>query len=129
MEGSTQEEEATPPPRQISASSPASVVSPITGSTSSTTSRSKTPTPATPESIRQSPRLQPKLKLTRRNPRTMQKHRINKLATTDFSKQALKRATLWYARESKKPDGLSSYEIAQKVKKEFNGVGPHAATI
>jgi hypothetical protein len=59
----------------------------------------------------------------------MQKHRINKLATTHFSKQALKRATLWYARESKKPDGLSSYEIAQKVKKEFNGVGPHAATI
>jgi hypothetical protein len=53
----------------------------------------------------------------------MQTHRINKLATTDFSKQALKRATLWYARESKKPDGLSLYEIAQKVKKEFNGMG------
>lgn len=47
----------------------------------------------------------------------------------DFSKQALKRATLWFARESKKPDGSSSYKIAEKVKKEFDGVGPHAATI
>ena len=59
----------------------------------------------------------------------MQKHRVNKLAASDFSKQALKRATLWFARESKKLNGLSSYEIAEKVKKEFDGVGPHAATI
>ena len=59
----------------------------------------------------------------------MQKHRVNKLAMLDFSKQALKRATLWYACKSKKPDGLSSYEIAEKVRKEFDGVGPHAATI
>ena len=36
---------------------------------------------------------------------------------------------MWYARKSKKPDGLSSYEIAEKVRKEFDGVGPHAATI
>ena len=59
----------------------------------------------------------------------MQKHRVNKLAMSDFSKQALKMVTLWYARKSKKPDGLSSYEIAEKVRKEFDGVGPHAATI
>ena len=59
----------------------------------------------------------------------MQKHRVNKLAMLDFSKQALKRATLWYACKSKKPDGLSSYEIAEKVRKEFDGVGLHAATI
>jgi hypothetical protein len=49
----------------------------------------------------------------------MQKH-----VTLDFSKQALKRVTLWYARESKKPDGSSSYKIAEKVRKEFDGVGP-----
>ncbi len=59
----------------------------------------------------------------------MQKHRVNKLAISDLSKQALKRATTWYAFESQKPNGLSSYQIVIKVKKEFDRVGPHAATI
>ncbi len=59
----------------------------------------------------------------------MQKHRVNKLAILDFSKQALKRATTWYAFKSQKPNGLSSYQIAIKVKKEFDGVGSHGATI
>ena len=105
MEGGTQEEEEVPPPCRICASSPASSVSPITGSSDSPSksTRSKTPTthastPTNPRS-RRSPRLKPKPKLTRRNPRAMQKHRVNKLAMLDFSKQALKRATLWYACE------------------------------
>jgi hypothetical protein len=59
----------------------------------------------------------------------MQKFRINKLAASDHAKRALKRATSWYAKELKKTGGLSSYQIAAKVKKEFDGVGPHAATI
>jgi hypothetical protein len=59
----------------------------------------------------------------------MQKARVNKLEQSDFAKRALKRATKWYAREVKKPGGLSSYEIAALVKKEYDGVGPHAATI
>ena len=135
MEGGTQEEEEAPPPCRICASSLALSVSPITGSSDSPSksTRSKTPTthastPTTPGS-RQLRRLKPKPKLTRRNSRVMQKHRVHMLAMSDFSKQALKRAKLWYARESKKPDGLSLYEIADKARKEFNGVGPHAATI
>jgi hypothetical protein len=59
----------------------------------------------------------------------MQKFRINKLAASDHAKRALKRATLWYAKETKKTGGLSSYQIEAKVKKEFDGVGPSNATI
>jgi hypothetical protein len=59
----------------------------------------------------------------------MQKFRINKLAASDHVKHAQKRATNWYAREKNKTGGLSSIQIEAKVKKEFNGVGPHAATI
>ena len=76
-----------------------------------------------------SPKLKPKPRLIRKSSRAMQKARVNKLEQSDFAKRALKRATKWYAREVKKPGGLSSYEIAALVKKEYDGVGPHAATI
>jgi hypothetical protein len=59
----------------------------------------------------------------------MQKAQVNKLAQSDFAKRALKRATKWYAREVKKEDGLSSYEISKHVKSEYDGIGPHPATI
>ncbi len=59
----------------------------------------------------------------------MQKAQVNKLAQSDFAKRALKRATKWYAREVKKEDGLSSYEILKRVKSEYDGIGPHPATI
>jgi hypothetical protein len=38
-------------------------------------------------------------------------------------------ATTWYAQEKDKPGGLLLLQIEKKVKKEFNGVGPHTATI
>ncbi len=59
----------------------------------------------------------------------MQNARGNKLAQSDFAKRALKRAIKWYAREVKKEDGLSSYEISKRVKSEYDGIGPHPATI
>ena len=54
---------------------------------------------------------------------------MNKLAMSDHSKCALKRATKWYAREQKIIGGLSSYQIEKKVKREFGGIGPCAMTI
>jgi hypothetical protein len=59
----------------------------------------------------------------------MHKFRINRLATSDHAKRALKRATKWYAEEKKKHEGLSLVQIAEKVKKQYDGVGPHHATI
>jgi len=59
----------------------------------------------------------------------MQKFPINKLAVLDHAKHALKRATTWNAKEKNKTGGLSSLQIEAKVKKEFDGVGPHTATI
>ena len=59
----------------------------------------------------------------------MQKFWINKLASLDHAKRAFKRATRWYAQEKDKPGGLSSRQIEAKVKREYDGVGPHAATI
>ena len=59
----------------------------------------------------------------------MQKVQVNKLAMSDFEKRALKTATRWYAREKNIPGGLSSYQIEKKVKQEYGGIGPHAATI
>ncbi len=41
----------------------------------------------------------------------------------------MKRPTKWYAREKNKPGGLSSYQIAEKVKKEYDSFRPHPATI
>jgi len=59
----------------------------------------------------------------------MQKFRVNKLAALDHAKRALKRATTWYAKEKNKTGGLLSLQIEAKVKKEFDGVRLHAATI
>jgi hypothetical protein len=96
--------------REIVLSSPLKTISPLTGDTGSTavvtaggnsTSQQPPSTPTTPGS-RQSPRLKPKLHLTWKNARAMQKHRVNKLATSDFVKRAFKRATSWYSREMKK---------------------------
>ncbi len=52
----------------------------------------------------------------------MQKVRVNKLAQSDFAKCTLKSKV-------DKPVGLSSYEIANRVKREYDGFGPHPATI
>ena len=108
MEGGTQEKEDDTPPQSTQRIIAGIICVPnywVIRSPSKNT-RSKTPTthastPTTP-GCRQLPRLKPKPKLTWRNPRAMQKHRVNKLATSDFSKQALKRATLWFAHKSKK---------------------------
>jgi hypothetical protein len=61
----------------------------------------------------------------------MQKWRVNKFDLSDHSKRAFKRATSWYNKEvqTKGKDGLSSYEVAKRVKVEFGGVGPSARTI
>ena len=86
-------------------------VSPLTETTTNTATTDSTPPPApasTPTSPRRSPRIQqkkPKQLLTRKNSRAMQKHRINKLALSDFTKRKFKRATSWYARELKKQMG------------------------
>ena len=71
-------------------------VSPLTGTTTNTATTDSTPPRApasTPTSPRRSPRIQqkkPKQLLTRKNSRAMQKHRINKLALSDFTKRAFK---------------------------------------
>ncbi len=51
----------------------------------------------------------------------MQKWRVNKFDLSDHSKRAFKRATSWYNKEvqTKGKDGLSSYEVAKRVKVEF----------
>jgi hypothetical protein len=72
---------------------------------------------------------QPKEKQIQKTARAMQKHCVNKLAKSEHMKSALKRASTWYTREQDKSDGLSSYEIARRVKKKFDGIGPHATTI
>jgi hypothetical protein len=61
----------------------------------------------------------------------MQKWRVNKFNFSEHSKHAFKRATSWYNQEvqTKGKDGLSSYEVAKRVKVEFGGVGPSARTI
>ncbi len=75
--------------REIDLSSPSKTVSPLTGDTStavvtaggdkSTSSSPPPSTPTTPGSRRSSPRLKqkPKLHVTRKNARAMQKHRVN----------------------------------------------------
>ena len=59
----------------------------------------------------------------------MQKFWINKLTASDHAKGALKRETTWYAKEKNKTGGLPLLQIEVKVKKEFDGIEPHAATI
>ena len=70
-----------------------------------------------------------KQKLMRKSTVGMQKFRINNLEASDHAKRALKRAMRWYAQEKDKPDGLSLRQIAKKVKKEYDGVGPSHNTI
>ena len=130
------------PPNIIdTATAATTTVSPLTTvrgdpSTQGTTTTPRTPprkltTPTTPTTLDSTRETQPKPKkrLIRKLAGGMQKFRINKLAASDHAKRALKRATSWYAKESKKTGGFLSYQIASKVKKEFDGVGTHAATI
>ncbi len=74
-------------------------------------------------------RPKPKQKLIRKSAGGMQKFWINKLAALDHAKHALKRATRWYAQEKDKPRGLSSRQIEEKVKNEYDGIGPCHTTI
>jgi hypothetical protein len=130
-----------PPDSIDTATAATTTVSPLTTvrgdpSTQGTTTTPRTPprtpttptTPTTPDGT-WATQPKPKQRLIRKSAGGMQKFRINKLAASDHAKRALKRATSWYAKELKKTGGLSSYQIAAKVKKEFDGVGPHAATI
>ena len=122
-----------PPPSVISASrSGKKSVSPLSSVFTGSTALSSPSTPGSTRLTQSSPRLakeKPKVKAIQRNSRAMQKVRVNKLATSDFAKRALKRTTKWYARERNIPGGLSSYQIEKKVKQEYSGVGPHATTI
>ena len=47
----------------------------------------------------------------------------------EHAKAAHKFATRWYANERGKPDGLSAALISEKVKKDWDGVGPSERTI
>ena len=72
----------------------------------------------------------PKPRQTRLTATAMQKWRVNKFDASEHKKRAFKRAMSWYGRELEKgSDGLSSYEISKKVKREFDGVGPAPRTI
>ncbi len=105
-------------------------MSPLTTAVTGGESPSPPSTPTT-SSGTQSTRSKPKPKLIRKNTRAKTKHRVNKLTLSDHAKHALKRATPWYAREKNIPGGggLPLYQIAKKVKREYDGVGPHPATI
>ena len=129
---------APPPPYVIdTVTAAATTVLPLTNQMSTvrggpsmpTTTPPRTPTtPTTPGGTRPTwPK--PKQRLIRKSAGGRQKFRINKLAASDHAKCALKIATNWYAKEKNKTGGLSSLQIEAKVKKEFDGVGPHAATI
>jgi hypothetical protein len=74
--------------------------------------------------------LKSKARQIRNTASGMQKWRVNKFDSSDHNKRAFKRATSWYDRELQKGKaGLSSYEIAKRVKLEFGGAGPSARTI
>ncbi len=112
-----------------------STVSPLTNQrtsanalTSQELSLSPPLTPPTPGGLLAT-RSKPKAKLIRKKSQAMQKVRINKLSKWDFAKRPVRRATKWYAREKNKPGRLLSYQIAEKVKKEYDSIGPHPATI
>ncbi len=113
----------------------ATTVSSLTTQTATVRGLPLTPTtPRTPRTLTtpgstQPTRPRPKQKLIRKLAGGMQKFWINKLAALDHARHALKRATKWYMQEKNKPGGLSLLQIEAKVKKEFNGVRPHAATI
>ncbi len=71
----------------------------------------------------------PKLRQIRNTASGIQKRQVNKFDATDHSKRVFKRATSWYKQELEKNDGLSSREIAKRVKLEFDDVGPSAKTL
>ena len=72
---------------------------------------------------------QPKVKRIRRTASAMQQDRMNALQKSNHYKEALKRATLEYAAESKKSNGKSAEKIASEVKLQHDGVGPNPRTI
>jgi len=72
---------------------------------------------------------QPKLKRVRRTASAMQLDRANTLLKRNHYKEAVKRATLEYAAESKNPAGKSASQIAAEIKLQHDGVGPDARTI
>jgi hypothetical protein len=106
------------PPNLINVPTAASTVSPmttaVTGGTSTNSPPSTPTTPGSTRSTRSTSRDEPKMKRIRRSSQAMQKVWINKLAMSDHSKRALKRATRWYAREKEITGGLSLYEIEKK---------------
>ena len=105
-----------------------SSLSPMTEPTTATTDASAAP--RTPEQDDAAIQLKPKRKQIRHTASGMQQRRVNKYDVDDHSKKAFKRATSWYQNEvGKKSKGLSSREIAEKVKVEFDGVGPSATTL
>jgi hypothetical protein len=128
-----------PLPHVIEASTTAetSTVSPLTNLTSvAAGGRSRTSSislPSTPTTKATTPTVsivpKPTMRVTQKTAGAMHTFCINKLTTLDHAKRALKRATKWYAEEKKRPEGLSSVQIAEKVKKQYDGVGPHPATI
>ncbi len=98
------------PPNLIDAPTVGSTMSLMTTAVSGGTSTNSPPsTPTTPGSMRSMRSTsKPKMKCIRRSSQAMQKVRMNKLAMSDHSKCALKRATKWYAWEQKITGGLSS---------------------
>jgi len=91
------------PPNLIDVPTVGSAVSPMTAAVSGGTSTNSPPsTPKMPSSTRSTQSTsKSKMKRIRRSSQAMQKVRMNKLAMSDHSKRALKRATKWYAREKK----------------------------
>ncbi len=70
----------------------------VTGGTLTTSPPLTPTTPGSTRLTRSTSRDKPKMKLIRRSSQAMQKVRLNKLAISDHSKCALKRATRWYCR-------------------------------
>jgi len=104
------------PPNLIDAPTVGSTVSPMNTAVSGGTSTNSPPlTPTMPGStLLTRSTSKPMMKHIRRSSQAMQKVWMNKLAMSDHSKHALKRATKWYAREQKITSGLSSYQIEKK---------------
>ena len=73
--------------------------------------------------------IKAKGQVDKKNSGAMQKVWINKLAKWDLSKHAVKKAMKWYAQAKNILSGLSSYQVAAKVKKEYDGIEPHPVTI
>ena len=98
-----------PPPHVIEASMMAgtSTVSPLTNQTpvavGGRSQTSSNPPSTATTTATTSPIMVPKptMKVTRRTAGAMHKFRVNRLATSDHGKCALKRATKWYAEEKK----------------------------